>query len=1093
MMLEVGLRVVRGPDWKWGQQDDGEGHLGTVVEIGKAGNPHSPEKTVVVQWDSGGRTNYRAGYEKSFDLRVFDNAPVGVKHPNIVCNACGCQGIAGMRWKCSHRSCYDFDLCSHCYHDDQHDLTHPFTRFETPNSDGVAVGPRAPLPGPTGSPTHHPLRIPASGIFKGAKVVRGHDWDWGNQDGGEGKLGDVANVLGWEQESGRSVANVTWACGSMNVYRVGHKGKVDLQYVTAAPGGFYYREHLPVLGVMPAGAAGGGPIVPISRSNQPPRFSVGEHVKVQVDLETLKALQNGHGGWNPRMADCVGKVGKVHRVTERGDIRVQLEGHNTRWTFHPDALTKWLVLAVGDFVRLIDDLPRFRELQIGHGEYCDTMASALGRLGKVTRLYVDGDLRVLVGAYTWTLNRQCVVAVPGSQTEINNTMRAHTREGPQNPLISPFLTAMTATTALTTTSCTTSSRTTAATTATTPTATTGGATSTITATIQSTGGNASVASQQDHQYLVRNAALGLEDAVRDYLTAYPDRVNHKSSSKTALQVTCHQGHLTIVELLLRAKASLESADDDGDTALHYAAFGNQPAVIERLLAAGANINAQNNTKCTPLHVAVNKQFLECVRVLLSYTSALGQHHHGSLRERALNINIQDAYGDTALHDAIGKENEDITDLLMNVAGVDFSLRNRMGFNVLHHASLKGNAFAVEKLLARTRQLVDIKKDDGFAALHLAALNGHVATVELLLDVGRCDPDIRNNRLQTSLLLAVAQGHEAIVERLVAWGASVNAQDEDGDTPLHVALIKRPALMGEAVADPQDAPAMAHIRASIATSVCLPPSAQNGTSAHFQNPPNSTRSQTDIVGRTSESQTTMEDKGLVIACYLAREGSDLYKENHAHRTPLSLADNSEVEELLRFWSTNRDTAVPGVHPSIQFQATVGLHDSEGGSPLVELCDGAKDDRECVATAERAGKDVSGNGESGKDSTSKECEICLEAEAVVRLEPCGHCVTCEECSVRMRKCLSCQQIIVAKTHRVSGMFLSSRQRQSSLERLRQLESRIAEMEESASCSICMERRRNVAFLCGHAACAKCAQPLRTCHMCRKPITKRIQLYL
>lgn len=269
-----------------------------------------------------------------------------MKHPNIVCNACGCQGIAGMRWKCSHRSCYDFDLCSHCYHDDQHDLTHPFTRFETPNSDGVAVGPRAPLPGPTGSPTHHPLRIPASGIFKGAKVVRGHDWDWGNQDGGEGKLGDVANVLGkcqtgnilsvriayivnasltihfkrfrlntncfvlagWEQESGRSVANVTWACGSMNVYRVGHKGKVDLQYVTAAPGGFYYREHLPVLGVMPAGAAGGGPIVPISRSNQPPRFSVGEHVKVQVDLETLKALQNGHGGWNPRMADCVGKV-----------------------------------------------------------------------------------------------------------------------------------------------------------------------------------------------------------------------------------------------------------------------------------------------------------------------------------------------------------------------------------------------------------------------------------------------------------------------------------------------------------------------------------------------------------------------------------------------------------------------------------------------------------------------------------------------------------------------------------------------------------------------------------------------------------------
>lgn len=31
----VGLRVVRGPDWKWGNQDDGEGHVGTVVEIGQ--------------------------------------------------------------------------------------------------------------------------------------------------------------------------------------------------------------------------------------------------------------------------------------------------------------------------------------------------------------------------------------------------------------------------------------------------------------------------------------------------------------------------------------------------------------------------------------------------------------------------------------------------------------------------------------------------------------------------------------------------------------------------------------------------------------------------------------------------------------------------------------------------------------------------------------------------------------------------------------------------------------------------------------------------------------------------------------------------
>ena len=30
MMEGVGVRVVRGPDWKWGKQDGGEGHVGTV-------------------------------------------------------------------------------------------------------------------------------------------------------------------------------------------------------------------------------------------------------------------------------------------------------------------------------------------------------------------------------------------------------------------------------------------------------------------------------------------------------------------------------------------------------------------------------------------------------------------------------------------------------------------------------------------------------------------------------------------------------------------------------------------------------------------------------------------------------------------------------------------------------------------------------------------------------------------------------------------------------------------------------------------------------------------------------------------------------
>ena len=49
--MEIGLRVVRGPDWMWGDQDGGEGNVGTVVQLG--GNNGIPDETVLVYWDSG--------------------------------------------------------------------------------------------------------------------------------------------------------------------------------------------------------------------------------------------------------------------------------------------------------------------------------------------------------------------------------------------------------------------------------------------------------------------------------------------------------------------------------------------------------------------------------------------------------------------------------------------------------------------------------------------------------------------------------------------------------------------------------------------------------------------------------------------------------------------------------------------------------------------------------------------------------------------------------------------------------------------------------------------------------------------------------
>ncbi len=61
-----------------------------------------------------------------------------------------------------------------------------------------------------------------------------------------------------------------------------------------------------------------------------------------------------------------------------------------------------------------------------------------------------------------------------------------------------------------------------------------------------------------------------------------------------------------------------------------------------------------------------------------------------------------------------------------------------------------------------------------------------------------------------------------------------------------------------------------------------------------------------------------------------------------------------------------------------------------------------------------------------------------------------------------------------------------------RLRELEEKIAEMEENQTCSICLERRKNVVFLCGHGACVACSATLTVCHMCRAVITRKINVY-
>ncbi|XP_040120009.1 E3 ubiquitin-protein ligase MIB2 isoform X7 [Oryx dammah] len=915
--VQVGMRVVRGVDWKWGQQDGGEGGVGTVVELGRHGSPSTPDRTVVVQWDHGTRTNYRAGYQGAHDLLLYDNAQIGVRHPNIICDCCKKHGLRGMRWKC--RICFDYDLCTQCYMHNKHDLAHAFERYETAHSRPVMLSPRQGLP-----------RIPLRGIFQGAKVVRGPDWEWGSQDGGEGKPGRVVDIRGWDVETGRSVASVTWADGTTNVYRVGHKGKVDLKCVGEAAGGFYYREHLPRLG-KPAELQRR-----VSADGQ--TFQRGDKVKCLLDTDVLREMQEGHGGWNPRMA-------------------------------------KQNSCLVGEVVRVIDDLDMVKRLQAGHGEWTDDMAPALGRIGRVLKVFGDGNVGVLVSGKLWTFSPSCLVAYrPEEDANLDVAGRARENKSSLSVVLDKL--------------------------------------------------RAQKSDSEHPGRLVVEVALGNMARALDLLRRHPEQVDTKNQGRTALQMAAYLGQVELVRLLLQAQAGVDLPDDEGNTALHYAALGNQPEAARVLLSSGCGANALNSTRSSALHVAVQRGFLEVVKVLC---------------ELGCDVNLPDAHADTPLHCAIsaGTGASGIVEVLTEVPGIDVTATNSQGFTLLHHASLKGHTLAVRRILARARQLVDAKKEDGFTALHLAALNNHGEVAQVLIQEGHCDVNARNRKLQSPLHLAVQQAHVGLVPLLVDAGCSVNAEDEEGDTALHVALQRHqmlPLVADGGAGDPGPLQLLSRLQAS---------------------------------GLPGSAELTA---GAAIAYFLALEGADLSYANHRGQSPLDLAAEGRLLKALQGCAQ-------------RFRERQACGGGSGGS--------AQGPR-LVLSAPNTVTNLHVAAPTGPEAA--ECLVCSELALLVLFSPCQHRTVCEECARRMKKCIRCQ-VVISKKLRPDGTEVVSAAPAPGPPRqlVEELQSRYRQMEERITCPICIDSHIRLVFQCGHGACAPCGAALSACPICRQPIRDRIQIFV
>ncbi|CAH3156860.1 unnamed protein product, partial [Porites lobata] len=981
--MEVGSRVVRGPDWMWGDQDGGEGNVGTVVQHGQDRN--LPDGTVLVHWDSGRQANYRAGHSGKFDLRILDCAQAGVKHTFVTCDGCKQSPLAGTRWKCA--DCPNYDLCSPCFMNDVHNMHHSFLRFDISGGDGIPVGKRSNF-----------TKQQSRGLFPGARVTRGRDWKWGDQDGGGSHVGQLTEITSWNGVE-RAGANVMWSLLSRNTYRTGHMGEVDLKCSSPAIGPPYYRECLAKLGEN-------------RRRLDSSRLRVGDRVSVCLDAEVLRAMSAGHGGWVDDMAKCIGKVGKISKIDADGDVHVSYGLQS--WVFHPQAVTKVASFQAGDKVRILSDKQLVQNLQQGHGGWNEKMTTALGKEGRILEVDSDGDAVVLVDSDLWLLN-------PAALEDMSEGGEATSRRGNTSPT-SPVDRATDLLRML------------------------------LLEAVTSKGGSVDPGDR-----LVNASSNGNLQEVREILEAHPGKIDHKRGGKTALHVACDQGRKEIVQYLLGKGADKDIKDGQDYSALHHAAYGDRSGeTVTVMLNTGTNVNVSDNkNKSTPLHLAVNQGNDAGVRSLLA--------------SRHCDVNCQDLAGDTPLHDAISKEKNAIVNLILRSERLEISVFNGRGFNPLHQACMKGNLHAVQKIIDKYPGLIEIPKEDGFTALHLAAFNNHLDIARCLLLSGHCDINLRNNKRQTALALAVSEAYTAMIELLVEHGADVNADDEDGDTPLHLAVIH------QAVGTTGSRKLLQGLGLN------LPAGAE-----------------------------TDQHTGSAIAVYLVLHGANVSLCNHEGKTPLDLSQDTQTAALIQQYARNTprwgNSYLLYVHRLHQLFSDTGnsywrktllfLLSSSVPQPTTRTT-GPSSLKPPVAPQPSTARSASGAAVQRQkktqdtvnraESAGTDCIICSENVATVTFNPCGHKVTCSVCSRKLKRCLKCYAAIQQKTSPEDGTVSISTLMDETYyaERIRLLESQLQAREDVIQCQICMERHKTVVFFCGHGTCKECSEGLINCHICRQTI--------
>jgi ankyrin repeat protein len=259
---------------------------------------------------------------------------------------------------------------------------------------------------------------------------------------------------------------------------------------------------------------------------------------------------------------------------------------------------------------------------------------------------------------------------------------------------------------------------------------------------------------------------------------------------TPLLIACRRHSRDIAQFLLERGAEPGATNDAGAAALMLAALGaTDLSLFDLLLAHHAEINARDQDGRTALFYAATARFSEAGGFFGKPEAV------EALLARKADLNIRDQQGDTVfLFNA--RQRPNLTDAPLKIArvllanGSDINATNRNGETALMIAAA-GNSQDLVRLLIESRADLNMTNKTGDSALGLAIQDANTNLGELLTSKGaslRSTPYPSHEMMAGALrdfsfLKAASQGDSDHLESLLEQGAPVNFRDRHGRTAL----------------------------------------------------------------------------------------------------------------------------------------------------------------------------------------------------------------------------------------------------------------------------------------------------------------------